>query len=125
MILVDTSVWVDHLRRADAALADLLERGTVLMHPFVLGEIACGSLARRATVLELLQHLPMAEVADTDEILSFIDRRGLHGQGICLIDVHLLASTALTAGARLWTRDKRLRAAAEALACDHKAAGAH
>ena len=125
MILVDTSVWVDHLRRADAALADLLERGAVLMHPFVVGEIACGSLARRAAVLELLQHLPMAEVADTDEILSFIDRRGLHGQGIGLIDIHLLASTALTAGARLWTRDKRLRAAAEALACDHKGAGAH
>ena len=125
MILVDTSVWVDHLRRADAALADLLERGAVLMHPFVVGEIACGSLARRAAVLELLQHLPMAEVADTDEILSFIDRRGLHGQGIGLIDIHLLASTALTAGARLWTRDKRLRAAAEMLACDHKAAGAH
>ena len=125
MILVDTSVWVDHLRRADAALAELLERGTVLMHPFVVGEIACGSLARRAAVLELLQHLPMAEVADSDEILAFIDRRHLHGQGIGLIDVHLLASTALTAGARLWTRDKRLRAAAEALACDHKGAGAH
>ena len=125
MILVDTSVWVDHLRRADAALVDLLDRGTVLMHPFVVGEIACGSLAQRSAVLELLHHLPMAEVADTDEILAFIDRRHLHGQGIGLIDIHLLASTALTAGARLWTRDKRLRAAAEMLACDHKAAGAH
>ena len=125
MILVDTSVWVDHLRRADTALDELLERGTVLMHPFVVGEIACGSLAHRSAVLELLQHLPMAEVADSDEILAFIDRRHLHGHGIGLIDVHLLASTALTTGARLWTRDKRLRAAAEALACDHKGAGAH
>ena len=125
MILVDTSVWVDHLRRTDAALADLLERGTVLMHPFVVGEIACGGLAHRPAVLDLLQQLPMAEVADTNEVLGFIERRGLHGRGIGLVDVHLLASTALTTGARLWTRDKRLRAAAEALACDHKAAGAH
>ena len=125
MILVDTSVWVDHLRRADAGLTDLLERGTVLMHPFVVGEVACGSLADRPAVLDLLQELPMAAVADPDEILTFIERRGLHGKGIGLIDAHLLASTALTAGARLWTRDKRLRAVAEALACDHPVAGAH
>ena len=114
MILVDTSVRVD-----------LLERGAVLMHPLVVSEIACASLTQRSAVLELLQYLPMAEVADTDEILSFIARRHRHGQGIGPIDVHLLASTALTAGARLWTRDKRLRAADEALACDHKAAGAN
>ena len=125
MILVDTSVWVDHLRRADAALADLLERGQVLMHPFVVGEIACGSLASRHPTLALLQELPPAEVAEADEVLGFIAQRRLHGKGIGYIDVHLLASTALTAGARLWTRDKRLRAVAEELGCEHSAAGAH
>lgn len=125
MILVDSSVWVDHLRHAHAGLVHLLERGAVLMHPFVVGEIACGSLADRSVVLDLLQQLPMAEVADSDEVLGFIERRGLHGRGIGLIDVHLLASTALTAGARLWTHDRRLRTAAAALACDYQPAGAH
>ena len=119
MILVDTSVWVDHLRRGDAQLAELLERGAVLMHPFVLGEIACGSLADRAAILELLIDLPMAGVADAHEVLGYIERHGLHGQGIGYVDVHLLASTALTDGAKLWTRDKRLRAVADALQCAH------
>jgi predicted nucleic acid-binding protein len=117
LILVDTSVWVDHLRRGDAALADLLERGQVLMHPFVVGEIACGSLADRVLTLELLQELPRAVVAEADEALGFIERRDLHGRGIGFIDAHLLASTALTAGSKLWTHDKRLRAAAQTLHC--------
>ncbi len=119
MILVDTSVWVDHLRRGDAELARLLERGQVLMHPFVVGEIACGSLADRDVTLQLLQQLPMAAVAEPDEALGFIELRGLHGKGIGWVDVHLLASTALSDGARLWTRDKRLHDAAEALGCAH------
>jgi predicted nucleic acid-binding protein len=117
LILVDTSVWVDHLRRGDAELAALLERGQVLMHPFVVGEIACGSLADRHLTLELLQQLPMAAVAEPDEAVGFIELRELHGKGIGYIDVHLLASTALSAGSTLWTRDKRLRDAAEALGC--------
>ena len=125
MILVDTSVWVDHLRHADAGLADLLERAQVLMHPFVVGEIACGSLAMRAPLLDLLQDLPMAPVADIDEVLGFIAQRRLHGKGIGYVDVHLLASVALTAGARLWTRDKRLRAVAETLGCEHPRLGTH
>ena len=119
MILVDTSVWVDHLRRGDGELVDLLERGQVLMHPFVVGELACGSLSERELTLELLQQLPMAAVAESEEALGFIELRGLHGRGIGYVDVHLLASTALHAGARLWTRDKRLREAAEALGCAH------
>jgi len=119
LILVDTSVWVDHLRRSDAGLAGLLERGQVLMHPFVIGEIACGSLSDRALTLELLQQLPMAAVAEPDEALGFIERRGLHGTGIGHVDVHLLASTALNAGSTLWTRDKRLRELAETLGCAH------
>jgi predicted nucleic acid-binding protein len=117
LILADTSVWVDHLRRGDAQLADLLERGQVLIHPFVVGEIACGSLSNRLPVLELLQHLPTATVAETDEVLGFIHAKVLHGKGIGYVDVHLLASVALTAGATLWTRDKRLRDAAKALGC--------
>lgn len=125
MILVDTSVWVDHLRRSDRALAELLERGRVLMHPFVVGEIACGSLAERRVTLDLLQDLPSAVVAEADEVLRFIEQRGLHGKGIGFIDVHLLASTALTAGARLWTRDKRLHVVAEELGCEHPGTGAH
>ena len=125
MILVDTSVWIDHLRRGDAQLVELLERGAVVMHPFVLGEVACGSLADRVTVLELLQDLPAAVAADNDEALSFIDRHGLHGRGIGFVDVHLLASVALTLGTQLWTRDKRLHAVALDLDCAHPDASAH
>jgi predicted nucleic acid-binding protein len=117
LILVDTSVWVDHLRRGDAQLVALLESASALIHPFVIGEIACGSLADRQTVLELLQDLPTATVADVDEVLVFIDRHQLHGKGIGYVDVHLLAAVMLTKGASLWTRDKRLRSAAEDLGC--------
>jgi predicted nucleic acid-binding protein len=125
LILVDTSVWVDHLRRGDARLAALLESASVRVHPFIVGEIACGSLANRKTVLELLQDLPMAAVADPDEVLVFIERHKLHGKAIGYVDVHLLASVELTEGATLWTRDKRLRAAAQALGCAHEEHGAH
>jgi predicted nucleic acid-binding protein len=125
VILVDTSVWVDHLRRGDAKLVALLESATVLTHPFVIGEIACGGLADRATVLELLQDLPMATVAQSDEVLAFIERCQLHGKGIGYVDVHLLAAVALTPSARLWTRDRRLRTAAQSLGCAHDEARPH
>jgi hypothetical protein len=115
LILVDTSVWVDHLRRGETHLARLLEGSGVVMHPFVVGEIACANLADRPLILELLQALPTAVVADHDEALGFIERHGLFGKGIGHIDVHLLASVTLTHGARLWTRDKRLHAVADAL----------
>lgn len=115
MILVDTSVWVDHLRRGDPGLVELLERSSVVMHPFVVGEIACGSLRDRESILELLQDLPSAVVADSDEVLQFIERHVLHGKGIGYVDVHLLASVALTEGAKLWTRDMRLHRIAAAL----------
>ena len=117
MILVDTSVWVDHLRSGDAQLAELLERGAVLGHPFVVGEIACGSLTDRGAILALLQHLPMATVAEPDEVLAYISRHKLHGKGIGYVDLHLLTATALTGGARLWTRDRRLHAIARDLGC--------
>ncbi len=119
MILVDTSVWVDHPRHGEPGLIELLERSTVLMHPFVVGEIACGSLRDRDLILELLQDLPAAVVAEAAEVMHFIERHALHGKGIGYVDVHLLASVVLTGGSRLWTRDlKRLRVAAS-LGCVH------
>ena len=87
------------------------------MHPFVIGEIACGTLSTRGLTLELLQQLPVAPVAEPDEALGFIALRGLHGKGIGHVDIHLLASTSLSAGSQLWTRDKRLLEAAEGLGC--------
>jgi hypothetical protein len=119
LILVDTSVWVDHLRRGDPGLVDLLERSAVLMHPFVVGEIACGSLRDRESILELLQDLPAAVVATPDEVLKFIGSHALHGKGIGYVDAHLLASVALTPGTRLWTRDTKLRRIADTFGCAH------
>ena len=117
MILVDTSVWVDHLRRGNPGLVDLLERSAVLMHPFVVGEIACGSLRDRESILELLQDLPAAVVAGPDEVLKFIGSHALHGKGIGYVDAHLLASVALTPGIQLWTRDTKLHRIADLLGC--------
>ncbi len=108
MILVDTSVWIDHLRSGEPALATALEGGRVLMHPFVLGELACGNLKNRSEVLWLLRDLPAAPTATDPEALVLIERRALMGRGIGYIDVHLLASTVLEGVARLWTRDRRL-----------------
>jgi predicted nucleic acid-binding protein len=115
MILVDTSVWIDHLRKREPALIAALEAGLVLMHPFVVGELACGNLNNRAELLSLLNDLPPAPVATDAEALAFIDRHELLGRGIGYLDVHLLASVALAGTARLWTRDKRLAAVADSL----------
>jgi predicted nucleic acid-binding protein len=109
VILVDTSVWVAHLRATDEMLVGLLDAGMVLAHPFVIGELALGNLGRRETVLSALSGLPPAIVATDAEVLHFIDRHTLFGRGIGYIDIHLLAAVRLTAGAELWTRDKRLR----------------
>ena len=115
MILVDTSVWVDHLRAGEPALAVALELGAVLTHPFVVGELACGNLNNRSEVLQLLGDLPGAPMATDAEALDFIERRALMGRGIGYIDVHLLASVVLAGSARLWTRDLRLAAVADDL----------
>ena len=115
MILVDTSVWIDHLRQGDPSLVTVLEAGRVLMHPFVVGELACGTLSRRGEILALLRELPPAPVATDDEALDFIERRGLMDRGIGYVDVHLLASVALSGDARLYTRDRRLAAVASGL----------
>lgn len=95
------------------------------MHPFVVGEIACGSLNDRSSILELLEDLPAAVVAEGVEVLAFIEHHALHGKGIGYIDVHLLASVALTEGASLWTRDKRLRIAAGELGCAFRDSASH
>jgi hypothetical protein len=115
VILVDTSVWVDHLRVGDEILAGLLESGRVLVHPFVVGELALGKLRHRQTILASLQDLPRAIAATDPEVLHFIERHALAGCGIGYLDAHLLASTQLTPGSSLWTRDKRLSAVAERL----------
>lgn len=123
-MLVDTSVWVDHLRVGDAQLASLLIRNTVVMHPFVLGEIACGHLLDRAATLELLAQLPTAAVAEPAELLGYIERHRLYGKGIGYVDVHLLASAAI-GGTPLWTRDRRLLAVARELGCARTDVDAH
>jgi len=115
MILVDTSVWVDHLRRREPALERLLEAGRILIHPFVIGELACGNIKYRENILALLKDLPAATVAADDEALLYIENQALMGRGIGHIDVHLLTASALTAGATLWTRDKRLHIVAQSL----------
>lgn len=114
MVLADTSVWVDHFRRGSPRLSALLDLGEVLCHPFVIGELACGDLRRRAEPLALLQALPSAQRATDEEVLAFIERHRLHGRGLGLVDMHLLASCAL-ARALLWTADRRLRKAADDL----------
>jgi predicted nucleic acid-binding protein len=115
VILVDTSIWIDHLRVGDKRLIGLLDSESVLVHPFVVVEIALGNLLHRERVLRTLQDLPHASVATDQEVLRLIDRHALAGSGIGFVDAHLLAATRLTAGASLWTRDKRLFAAAERL----------
>lgn len=111
MTLADTSVWVDHFRRGDAALSELLAEGSVIMHPLVIEELACGALTRREEILGLLETLPKAPGMGHAEFLPFVVAHRLYGGGLGAVDVHLLASARL-ARARLWTRDRRLHRAA-------------
>lgn len=108
MILVDTSVWIDHLRRANAALALALSEGEVCQHPFVTAELALGSLAERARFIAMLAYLPPIPVVDHNRLLAFISDHRLFGTGLGMVDAHLLASVAGESGVRLWTLDKRL-----------------
>lgn len=109
MTLVDTSVWVNHLRANDPILEELLEDNQVLMHPMVIGELACGNLPDRENVLDLLKELPQIPVANDEEVLFLIERHRLMGRGIGYIDAHLLAAALLAGSVRLWTLDRRLR----------------
>ncbi len=114
MILADTSVWVEHLRKGSAALASLLQDGVVFGHPFVIGELALGHLRKRSSVLQSLQDLPQAIAASNEEALEFIEHHALTGAGIGYIDAHLLASVHLSS-IKLWTHDQRLRKVAHRL----------
>jgi len=114
MVLVDTSVWVDHFRSDNAPLVSLLNQGLVAVHPFVSGELACGNLRKRKDILSLLQALPQVEKTSDEEILFYIEKHALSGKGLGLIDVHLLASAQL--GDHLfWTKDRRLHETAKKL----------
>lgn len=114
MILADTSVWIDYFREGMPELAERLRRSVVVMHPFVVGELACGNFSNREETLELLQQLRSVAVAEHDEVMSFIRARELYGRGIGYVDVHMLAAAAIE-GCQLWTRDKRLHALANGL----------
>ncbi len=108
MILVDTSVWIDYLRSGNPLLAELLEQNRVVMHPMVLGELACGNLKNRQQLLQLWQSQESLQAVSHDEALYFLEQYGLMGKGVGYIDVHLLASVALANGVKLWTQEKRL-----------------
>ena len=114
MVLVDTSVWVSHLRDNHPKLVSLLSQGRVVCHPFIIGELACGNLKNRHTILNSLEHLPRSEAATHIEILKFIETSHLMGKGLGLIDIHLLAA-AILSSLPFWTRDKRLQQAAKDL----------
>lgn len=118
MILVDTSIWIDHLHRRDDRLVEILETGEASVHPMVIGEIALGTLKSRTDELHLLARLPTARRASDRELLAFVEARRLFGRGLDLVDAHVLASTLLTPATRLWTRDRRLRTAAAELGVD-------
>jgi predicted nucleic acid-binding protein len=115
MIVVDSSVWIDHHHHGIAGLAELLEAGAALMHPFVLGEIALGSLRNPAAFLGPARQLPQPPIAEADEVLNLIGNAGLAGSGIGYVDTHLLASAMLVPAGALWTHDKRLLAVATRL----------
>ena len=119
MVLVDTSVWVSHLRETNDALVNLLNDAEVICHPFVIGELACGNLKNRTTIISLMEALPMAYEAEHEEVLSFIESREVMGKGLGYVDVHLLASALLTE-VTLWTLDKRLDKAAEEFDCKYQ-----
>lgn len=119
MVLVDTSVWISHLREGNPQLVELLNNGDVVCHPFVIGELACGNMKNRNEILSLLHSLPGAETAEHDEVLRFIEHNRLMGTGPGIIDVHLLTS-AILSDIFLWTMDNSLKRAASQLNVEYK-----
>lgn len=113
-ILADTSVWINHFRQNDLFLADLLVKGKIVCHPFIVGEIACGHLKNRTEIINLLPDLPIAKTADIHDVLKFIEHHRLMGLGIGIVDIHLLLS-AVMSNVLIWSEDKRLNRAAEIL----------
>lgn len=118
-MLVDTAVWIDHLRRGDPILVGLLEHVQVAVHPLIVGEVACGHLANRAEILDALEALPKAPVVEHSAVLTFVERHALMGRGLGWVDMHLLAS-ASASGERILTRDRRLQIAARDLGLAHE-----
>lgn len=119
MVIVDTSIWVDHLRGGNRRLEKLLLNGEVMCHPFIIGELACGNIKNRDLFMSLIRTLPMAPTVTLDELLYFIEQNKLTGTGIGFVDAHLLASAKLS-GTLFWTSDKRLKTAANELKVAHK-----
>jgi hypothetical protein len=115
VILVDSSIWIDHLHRSEPNLVALLESAEVAQHPMVIGELALGNLSRRRAVLDNLSALPALAVSTHVEVMHLVEQHRFYGRGLSLIDAHLLASVLLSPQAKLWTRDKSLAAAAEQL----------
>jgi predicted nucleic acid-binding protein len=122
MILVDTSIWIDHLRDPNSRLIGLLEAELVSIHPWVVGELACGNLAHREQTLYLLRSLPQVAMASDDEVLGFIENHGIAGKGVGYLDMHLLASAAL-GSLKIWTRDRRLNEVAALLGLNASVTG--
>ena len=118
MILVDTNVWIKHLRESDAELIEQLNIGFVACHPFIIEELACGNLGNRAEILMLLQALPCTPAVEPTEILDFIENNSLMGRGLGYVDIHLLAS-AILGNVVLWTLDRRLHEAATELRIEY------
>lgn len=119
MILVDTSVWVSHLRDGNRELENILDNGLVLCHPLIIGELACGNLKDRAVILSFLQLLPESIEAEHEEVLSLIENNRLMGKGIGYVDVQLIAS-AMLSGVPIWTLDKKLAQVADSLRIKYK-----
>ena len=118
MILVDTSVWVDHLQRTELVLVRLLDDADVLIHPYIIGELACGNLTKRKELLQLFHNLPQAVAASHEEVMTLIEQRSLMGSGLGYVDIHLMAASLLS-GCQLWTKDKRLRAVVRDIGADY------
>lgn len=118
MVLVDTSVWVDHLRSGNSGLKKLLHEGRVVCHPFIVGELACGNLSNRSEILSLLQALPLATHAEHEEVMRFIENYSLMGKGLGYIDMHLIASALLTKSP-LWTLDRQLKVVSSELGLEY------
>jgi hypothetical protein len=118
VIIVDSSVWIDHIRASEPAMAMALAADSIRQHPMVTGEIALGSIRDREQFVAMLQALPQARVVENQQLLDYIETATLHGTGVGLVDAHLLASAAADGGARIWTRDKRLLAQAQRLGLD-------
>jgi len=117
MVLVDTSVWVSHLRHGNPRLQKLLEEGKVVSHPFIIGELACGNICNRAEIISLMQSLPTLDAVEHEELLVFIEHNKIMGTGLGFVDVHLLAA-AMLEGIPLWTQDKKLKQACSRLSID-------